>query len=106
MHEARFSILQTSGYTDELILMSLSTIQADTAIQYKGEGFHGDEIKVELYIGDRTKSMDIFYKLSKPDGIVALGKTGIAFYNYQTQKISTMPEPIKAKLESLLAANQ
>ena len=107
MHEARFQFYKHLGYTDELNIDGVGTIQADTAIQYKGEGFHGDEIKIELFIGDRTpKSMDIYYKLSKPDGLIALGKTGIAFYNYQTQKISTMPEPIKAKLESLLAANQ
>ncbi len=107
MHEARFQFYKHLGYTDELNIDGVGTIQADTAIQYKGEGFHGDEITVELFIGDRTpKSMDIFYRLSKPDGDVAIGKTGIAFYNYQTQKISLMPESISAKLESLLAANQ
>lgn len=107
MHEARFQFYKHLGYTDELSIDGVGTIQADTAIQYKGEGFHGDEIQVELYLGDMTpKSMDIFYKLSKPDGLVALGKTGIAFYNYETQKISAMPKPIKAKLELLLTPNQ
>lgn len=106
MHEARFQFYKHLGYTDELNIDGVGTIQADTAIQYKGEGFHGDEIRVELFIGDRTsKSMDIYYRLSKPDGLIALGKTGIAFYNYQDQKISNMPEPISLKLDSLISAN-
>ncbi|MFY0593353.1 acyl-CoA thioesterase [Roseivirga sp.] len=106
MHEARFQFYKSLGYTDELNIDGVGTIQADTAIQYKGEGFHGDKIHVAIFLGDSTpKSMDLFYKLSTgtPNRLIALGKTGIAFYNYEAKKISLMPEPIKSKLDSLKA---
>lgn len=101
MHEARFQFYKSLGYTDELSIDGVGTIQVDTAIQYKGEGFHGDMIKAELFIGDLSaKSMDLYYRLSveDPDKLIALGKTGIAFYNYTERKVSNMPDSIASTL--------
>ncbi|MBO3699646.1 thioesterase family protein [Roseivirga sp. E12] len=101
MHEARFRFYKSLGYTDELSIDGVGTIQVDTAIQYKGEGFHGDEVKVEIYLGDTTsKSMDLYYRLAITDSdkLIALGKTGIAFYNYTEKKVSNMPDSIAEKL--------
>lgn len=97
MHEARFQFYKSLGYTDELSIDGVGTIQVDTAIQYKGEGFHGDKIKAEVFLGDLSaKSMDLYYRLSVegPDKLIALGKTGIAFYNYTERKVSNMPDSI------------
>lgn len=86
MHEARYQFYKSLGYPNELNIDGIGTIQVDTAIQYKGEGFHGDFIKAEVFLGDVTaKSMDLYYRLSKDSGEVALGKTGIAFYNYEVK---------------------
>lgn len=104
MHEARFRFYKSLGYTDELNIDGVGTIQVDTAIQYKGEGFHGDEVSISVFLGESSaKSMDLYYQLSttNPDRLIALGKTGIAFYNYTTKKVSNMPDPIAQKLESL-----
>lgn len=101
MHEARFQFYKSLGYTDELSIDGVGTIQVDTAIQYKGEGFHGDEITAEIFIGDTSsKSMDLYYRLSnsKANTMIALGKTGIAFYNYTERKVSNMPDSIAQKL--------
>ncbi|OEK02406.1 hypothetical protein BFP97_13135 [Roseivirga sp. 4D4] len=103
MHEARFRFYKSLGYTDELSIDGVGTIQVDTAIQYKGEGFHGDQVTAEIYLGDTTsKSMDLYYRLSIKDSdkVIALGKTGIAFYNYAEGKVSNMPASIAKKLES------
>ncbi len=104
MHEARFQFYKSLGYTNELDIDGIGTIQVDTAIQYKGEGFHGDEILMEVFVGDTTsRSMDLYYKLSIPDQgkQIALGKTGIAFYNYEAKRVSNMPDQIAKKLNSL-----
>jgi acyl-CoA thioesterase FadM len=104
MHEARFQFYKSLGYSDELSIDGVGTIQVDTAIQYKGEGFHGDEIKAEVFLGDLSaKSMDLYYRLSveDPDKLIALGKTGIAFYNYTERKVSNMPDSIANTLVSL-----
>jgi len=106
IHEARFQFYKSLGYTDELNIDGVGTIQVDTAIQYKGEGFHGDEIQVAIFLGDTTsKSMDVYYelKVKNPDRLIALGKTGIAFYNYDTKKVSHMPDSIHKKLDALKA---
>lgn len=103
MHEARFRFYKSLGYTDELSIDGVGTIQVDTAIQYKGEGFHGDQVVAEIYLGDTTaKSMDLYYRLSihDADKVIALGKTGIAFYNYSQGKVSNMPASISQKLAS------
>jgi len=97
MHEARFQFYKSLGYPDELSIDGVGTIQVDTAIQYKGEGFHGEEIKAEVFLGDLSaKSMDLYYRLSveNPNKLIALGKTGIAFYNYTERKVSNMPDSI------------
>lgn len=102
MHEARFQFYKHLGYTNELNIDGVGTIQVDTAIQYKGEGFHGDEITAEIFLGDMSpRSMDLYYRLQADDRLIALGKTGIAFYNYQINKVVRMPESIKSKLDEL-----
>lgn len=101
MHEARFQFYKSLGYTDELSIDGVGTIQVDTAIQYKGEGFHGDEIKAEIFLGDvSSKSMDLYYHLSmnETNKSIALGKTGIAFYSYDERKVRNMPDSIAKKL--------
>ena len=95
MHEARYQFYKSLGYPNELNIDGIGTIQVDTAIQYKGEGFHGDEIKVELFLGGTSpKSIDLYYKLSKTGQTIALGKTGIAFFDYEARKVSSMPDSI------------
>lgn len=99
MHEARFQFYKSLGYTNELSIDGTGTIQVDTAIQYKGEGFHGDKIKAEIFLGDTSpKSMDLYYKLSTTDHLIALGKTGIAFFDYRINKVISMPSSIKEQL--------
>ncbi len=103
MHEARYQFYKSLGYTNELNIDGIGTIQVDTAIQYKGEGFHGDRLKAEIFLGDLSaKSMELYYKLSKADKQIALGKTGIAFYNYNERKVSKMPDSIAEQLNKFL----
>lgn len=106
MHEARYSFYKSLGYPNELNIDGIGTIQVDTAIQYKGEGFHGDQVLIEIFLGDTTpKSMDLYYKLTSEGRILALGKTGIAFYNYSEKKVSNMPVSIQKQLEAFQSAH-
>ena len=52
MHEARFRMFNSWGYKSDLEIESVGTIQLDTAIQYKGEGFHGDVLTVNVFAGE------------------------------------------------------
>jgi len=104
MHEARYQFYKSLGYPSELNIAGIGTIQIETAIQYKGEGFHGDEIYIDIYLGETTmKSMDLYYKLFTQEQLIALGKTGIAFYDYKHKRVSNMPESIGKQLEAFQA---
>jgi len=77
---------------------------SDAAIQYKGEGFHGDELNIEIGVSDFTKNgCDFVYQLTNKETqkIIALIKTGIVFYDYISKSIKAMPELFKSEIERM-----
>jgi len=101
MHEARFRFFRSLGYQDELSIEGVGTIQADTAIAYKGEAFHGDEILIQIAIGDMTpKSFDVLYLLTCGDKEIARAKTGIAMFDYSINKVCNIPQNFLSKIQN------
>lgn len=99
IHEARYRMFNSWGYQSDLEIEGLGTIQLDTAVQYKGEGFHGEQIQISIYVGDvGSRTFDLFYELRGGDKLIALAKTGLGFFDYTTRKLMTIPEPFYAKL--------
>ena len=99
MHESRYRMINAFGYQNELEIDGIGTIQLDTAIQYMGEAFHGDMVKVSVYLGDlSSRTFDVFYKLEVEDKLIALGKTGIACFDYEKRKLASIPPDFKAQL--------
>lgn len=99
-HEARLMFLKHLGYS-ELDVEGSGIIMSDAAIQYKGEGFHGDELIIEIGVNDFTKKgCDFVYRLTHKEtgNIIALVKTGIVFYDYKNKKIMTVPLIFKEKV--------
>jgi acyl-CoA thioester hydrolase len=73
---------------------------ADSAVQYKGEAFHGDIILVEMYASTISSiSFDLFYKLStmREEKLldIAYVKTGMICFDYSTRKIVNMTETLE-----------
>jgi len=102
-HEARLMFLKHLGYS-ELDVEGSGIIMSDAAIQYKGEGFHGDELIIEIGVSDFTKKgCDFVYRLTNKETrkIIALVKTGIVFYDYILKKIATTPEKFKSKIDGI-----
>ena len=102
-HEARLKFLKHLGYS-ELDVEGSGIIMSDAAIQYKGEGFHGDELIIEISVNDFTKTgCDFVYRLTNKDTqkIIALVKTGIVFYDYNLRKVVSIPKNFIDKIESL-----
>lgn len=101
MQEARLQWLKSLGYKDEKeIEPPVGIIVADAAIQFKAEVFHGEIITIELGIDTiGGSSFDLYYRLINQQGVeVALGKTGIVCFNYETRKVVRIPEGLKAAL--------
>lgn len=104
MHECRMRFLANLGYTSEVNLEEkVGIIISDVAISYKSEGFYGDQLLVNISVNDFNKyGFDMYYELvNKATGKqVAIGKTGIVCMNYETRKVSTVPESLLQKLQS------
>lgn len=103
IHEARIRFLKQFGYS-EIDIEGNSIIMTDAAIQYKSQGYYGDILLVELTVDDFQKiGCDFYYRVSnKANGkIVATGKTGIAFFNYENNKLTSVPEKFIQLIEEL-----
>ena len=100
-HEARLRFLKHLRYS-ELDVEGSGIIMSDAAIQYKGEGFHGDELIIEIGVSDFTKKgCDFVYRLTNKDTgkIIALVKTGIVFYDYTNKRLVNTPSVFKEKVD-------
>lgn len=102
MQETRLRYFQSLGYRDELNIEGIGTIQADAAIEYRGESFHGDVIRCDLFLGDLGKrSIDFYYTMENAhnDRLIARGKTGIAFYDYSLKTTVSIPGALLEKVQ-------
>lgn len=99
LHEARIQFLKKFG-CDEKNFLGVGLIMNDVAIEFKRELFYGDTIHASLTIPNFEKvSFDIFYKLEiavkEKLTVATLAKTGMVCFNYNTKKISAVPEEAK-----------
>lgn len=104
MQEARIQFYRSLGYTNELNFEgSIGHIVADVAVAYKAEAFLGDVLTIQIAITDYNKyGFDMYYRLINKESKreVAIGKTGIVFFDYDKRKVASMPVTFKEKLES------
>lgn len=98
MQETRVQFYRALGFENEMKLEGpVGQIITDAAIQYKGELFLGDTIRVNLGIQDFHKyGFDYVYLLLQvaTGKEIARGKTGIVFFDYEKRKISLAPEAV------------
>jgi YbgC/YbaW family acyl-CoA thioester hydrolase len=100
IHEARVQFLQTHGFI-ELNVAGTALIMSELLVEYKNESFYGDVLEVDLFIGEITRvSFELFYQIStkrKEKKItIALAKTGMVSYNYETKKVTAVPEELRS----------
>lgn len=103
IHEARVRLLKSLGYSESDVEGN-GIIMIDAAIQYKSEGFYGDELIVEVAVNDFTGiGCDFVYRITNKNTSkeIALAKTGIVFFNYEKRKTAPVPEKFKKKIEEM-----
>ncbi len=76
---------------------------ADSAIQYKGEGFYGDILMIDICVGQISSiSFELFYKITTTRDAqvkdIAYIKTGMICFDYEARKIVEMKEALREKL--------
>ncbi len=102
VHEARIRFLGSLGYSEKDI-EGKGIIMTDAVVVYKSEGFYGDVLRVEVGATDvQAVGCDFVYRLTNTTSgkEVASAKTGIVFLDYQTRKVSPVPEAFKSKLSA------
>ncbi|MBL7926904.1 MAG: thioesterase family protein [Bacteroidia bacterium] len=101
MHEARMAFLNSMHYS-EMDVEGVGLIMADAAIKFISEAFYNEPLLVEISIENISKvSFEMLYRLRCNQRMVALGKTGMVFFNYQTRKVSVCPEAFVSKIKLL-----
>lgn len=106
VHEARIQFLKQYQYS-EMDVEGMGIIMTDSAIVYKAEGFHSEQIQIDVAIGDFNKyGCDFYYLLSNKQTAVEIAhaKTGIVFFDYDERKVVSVPREFKAKFMKEAAA--
>ncbi len=103
-HEARMAFFAQWGFT-EMNAGGCSLIMADSAIQYKGEGFFGDVLTIEMCVGALSSiSFELYYKVTTQRNgqciDIAFIKTGMLCFDYQHRKIAEMTDLLREKLQA------
>jgi len=100
LHEVRVQFLASLGEREVDPATQLGFIMADVAIEYKAEAFYGDVLHVEVGTNDLTKyGFDIIYQVkNQHDRLIALAKTGMLCFDYNTRKLRGVPPELVARL--------
>lgn len=94
-HEARLQFFDQLGM-DELSFFGEALIMSDSMVQYKAQGFRGERLQVKVWVDKiAERSFDLLYSVTKRSEEkpieMARIKTGMVFYNYESQKIVKTP---------------
>jgi len=103
VHETRILFLKNWGYS-EVDTEGAGIIMFDAAIQYKSQGYHGDVLVFDVTVDNFIKTgCDFFFRITnKSNGKeIARAKTGIAFFDYEVNKLVSVPEKFRLLIESL-----
>ncbi len=97
-HEARVQYLHSLGLS-ELDVGGASLTMADAAVVFKSQGRYGQVIRVQVAVTELGRSsFEMVYRMSDRETAaeVALVKTGMAFFDYDRQKIAPMPSDFRS----------
>ncbi|MBH5329613.1 thioesterase family protein [Eikenella sp. S3360] len=93
VHEARLRFLSAHGCT-ETDAFGASLIMADAAVQYRAQAFHGDELLIQVALGEIGRAgFPLFAKLTREADQTEIARVqcGMAFYDYTSQRLARTP---------------
>lgn len=100
LHEARVQLLRHVGLSELDPATGQGLIMADLAVEYRGEGFYGDVLQVQMAATELHKyGFDVVYQLQTTTGrAIARAKTGMLCFDYTTRKLKGLPTDVAACL--------
>jgi acyl-CoA thioester hydrolase len=102
LHEARVQWLNTGSFS-EMDAGGSGLIQADLLVQYLNESFYGDQLYIELSIGETsTSTFEVYYRIRRisDNNNIALAKTTLCCFDYTSRKPRPIPDLFKQFLLS------
>lgn len=99
LHEARIRWLKSHDMTEFSIEGTTGYLVVDASVSYRAEAFHGDVLKISLYIDEVDKrGFRMHYKMTNTrDGrTVAIAETGHVMYDYGAKKVARTPERLRS----------
>ena len=100
--EARLRYLVSMGYSEKDI-EGKSLIMTDAAIMYKSQGYYGDPVEIKIAVDEISRlGFDLIYQVTNVETKkeIARVKTGLTFFDYQANKLASVPENFKAKIQA------
>lgn len=102
-HECRIRWLAQHGFT-ELDAGGTGLIMTDAAVRYLAQARHGDMLDIVMDITGISRSgFTLLYSISRTSDrqAIAAVQTGMVCFDYATQKISRLPESLRAACEAV-----
>jgi acyl-CoA thioesterase FadM len=99
--EARARFLFDFGL-EATLSEGVGTIVTDLATTYRNEAHARDQLLFEVGVMDfNPYGGDIIFRITRPSdqALIAMAKSGLVFFNYQTRKVVAMPEAFHRKFE-------
>ncbi len=103
--DARVRFLEELGCTETNIGDGLGIIMVEANVRYLREVFHGEELEIFLSATDiKRKGFTLHYSARRVhDGVVVFeGTTAFLTFDYDTRKVSKMPDGFKEKIDQYL----
>lgn len=97
LSEARYRFFCHYGF-DEFGKEEVGIVITDLVTAYRSESFAQENLRFEVGLMDFNKyGADIIFRVTKhPSGqVVVLAKQGFVFFDYQTHKVTQIPEPFR-----------
>ncbi len=93
LHEARARFFRHFGMAESDV-DGVGILLVDLAVTYRAQVFYGQVLRIEIAGSDiGGRGCDLLYRVTDAAGgdSVALAKTGIVFYDYNQNRVATMP---------------
>ena len=99
LQEARVRYLREHGYSEKDV-EGVGIIMTDAVVVYASQAFPGEALRIEVAADDVARvGCDFVYRITECSGgrEVARAKTGIVFFDYATNKVSTIPDGFRRR---------
>lgn len=93
LQEARLAFYGSRGCTElDLGDGKTGSILSVIGVNYKHQGYLNDEVSIFVHIDDvKATSFYLYYKMTRGEDIICLAETQIAAFNYDTNKLESIP---------------